>query len=120
MHAGKISGSRHLIVAFDIGLVDFKRHGKAEGAAAAQLAFHLDLPAHHVNQAVADGKPQARALLACAGGIDLLELAENARKVLLADADALVCYGKVQACEIFARRIAGLLVHGKLDFGSLA
>ena len=53
-----------------------------------QAAVRADAIAHHEHDAVADGKPQPRALLAGVRGIYLLELGEDALDVLLGDAHA--------------------------------
>ena len=64
-------------------------------AAMPQAAVRADAIAHHEHDAVADGKPQARALLAGVRGVYLLELGEDALDVLLGDAHALIGDGEV-------------------------
>ena len=64
-----------------------------------QAAVRADAIAHHEHDAVADGKPQARALLAGVRGVYLLELGEDALDVLLGDAHAPIGDGEIYACR---------------------
>ena len=68
-------------------------------AAMPQAAVRADAIAHHEHDAVADSKPQARALLAGVRGVYLLELGEDALDVLLGDAHAPIGDGEIYACR---------------------
>src|SRR6266511_1278197 len=55
-----------------------QRHGEEEGGAVAGVAFHPDLAAQVLDDAAADGAPEAGAhRVAGAAGADLVELLEN-------------------------------------------
>ena len=74
--------------------------GEEERASLAQFAFDPDAPAHHLHEALADGKPEARAAEAPRhGGVGL---GEGLEETLLGggrDADARVAHGKLQGHE---------------------
>ena len=81
---------------------EFLRQGQADGeverASLAHFAFDPDAPAHHLHEALADGKPEARASETPRhGSIGLGEGLEETLQAGRRDADAGVSHGKLQA-----------------------
>src|SRR5689334_11944000 len=79
-----------------------------ESSAAALALVEADVPLHHLDQALADGEPEARAaFLTRGGGVGLVEAAEDARAERLRDARTLVVHADAQ--------LPGGLLGGDLD-----
>src|ERR671927_1084189 len=58
-------------------------HGEPEGAALARRALHADLPAHQLDELLADGQPQPRAAVLAGGrAVGLAERVEELRLLL--------------------------------------
>ena len=90
-----------------LGGKDLLRNGDGEQGALAEFAFHPDGTAHHIQEVLGDGEPQAGAFhLLAAGGADAFEFFKEAGKVLLADADARVLHGEGEV-DALAGHIAG-------------
>src|SRR6266850_3832527 len=69
-----------------------------EGGAAAVAVLEADASLHHLDQALANGEPEAgAALLPRSGGIGLVEAAEHARPEGLRDARSAVVHADAQA-----------------------
>ncbi len=76
--------------------------GEAEGAALAELAFHPDLPTHHVHQTFADGQSQSgAAVFAGGGGIGLSEGLKKVFHLLICEPDAGVTHRELQRYLVF-------------------
>ncbi len=109
-HVGRI-----LAVHFALGLcigIDHQRQrqGHAKTRAAAALALHLDTPLHRLRQFAADRQAQAAAavLRRGAGAIGLLEAAEQALLLFLADARPGVAHFEMQRAQLaVAARMQG-------------
>src|SRR5579872_6122029 len=72
--------------------------GEREGRALSELARERDRPLEHAREAPADREPEARpAVLPRLRAVHLLEVLEDARPVLLGDADARVGDGDLDA-----------------------
>src|SRR3989442_13096982 len=74
------------------------RQLEPEGGAAAVAVLEADVAVHHLDQALANGEPEAgAALLARGGGIGLAEAAEEAGAEALGNAGAAVVHADAQA-----------------------
>src|SRR5438876_4901352 len=74
------------------------RQLEPEGGAAAVAVLEADVPAHHLDQALANGEPEAgAALLPRSGGVGLVEAAKDARPERLGDAGPAVVHTHAQA-----------------------
>src|SRR5215813_8847159 len=79
--------------AIAVSPVDPARQDRREHAAGAELARHLDAPAVLLDDPLGQREPEAGALVALRRArVDLLELDEQLRHVVLRDADAGVAH----------------------------
>ena len=82
-----------------------QRQGEPEGAALARAGLDADLPAHQLDQTLADGEPQARATKAPRGGlVGLAEGLKQSRDLLGAQADAGVAHRETQPPPVLVGR----------------
>src|SRR5690606_33851901 len=87
-HARTGDVARHALVAH-IRLMHRQLYGEPEHRATPNLAFDADLAAHQVDEAGADGEPEASAFVATRGrAVDLREFFEHALQLFGRNADA--------------------------------
>src|SRR5215467_9440392 len=90
-----IAGSRSRLTR--LTRVTAERQLDPEQAARAGSALRADLAAEHLDEALADREPEARAAVAARGrGVGLRERLEQPRHLLFADADAAVAHLEAQ------------------------
>src|SRR4030095_10657092 len=84
------------------------QHGEGEGRPLADLALHPDGPAHHLGEALADGKAEAgAAVAACRRGVQLAERLEESVHAVGRDADAGVPDREVERVPAIGGRARG-------------